>query len=38
MKNIFYISLLIFQISLAQNAFDEGNKYPQFIIMKKHYC
>ena len=27
MKNIFYISLLIFQISLAQNAFDEGNKY-----------
>ena len=27
MKNIFYILLLIFQISLAQNAFDQGNKF-----------
>jgi len=27
MKNIFYISLLIFQVSLAQTAFDQGNKY-----------
>ena len=27
MKNIFYISLLIFQVSLAQNAFDQGNKF-----------
>jgi len=27
MKNIFYISLLIFQVSLAQTAFEQGNKY-----------
>ena len=27
MKNIFYISLLIFQISLAQTAFEQGNKF-----------
>jgi tetratricopeptide (TPR) repeat protein len=27
MKNIFYISLLIFQVSLAQTAFDQGNKF-----------
>ena len=27
MKNIFYIFLLIFQISLAQTAFEQGNKY-----------
>jgi tetratricopeptide (TPR) repeat protein len=27
MKNIFYILLLIFQISLAQTAFDQGNKF-----------
>jgi tetratricopeptide (TPR) repeat protein len=27
MKNIFYIFLLIFQVSLAQTAFDQGNKY-----------
>jgi tetratricopeptide (TPR) repeat protein len=27
MKNIFYISLLIFQVSLAQTAFEQGNKF-----------
>jgi tetratricopeptide (TPR) repeat protein len=27
MKNIFYIFLLIFQVSLAQTAFDQGNKF-----------
>ncbi|MDN3678510.1 tetratricopeptide repeat protein [Flavobacterium paronense] len=27
MKNIFYIFLLIFQISLAQTGFDQGNKF-----------
>jgi tetratricopeptide (TPR) repeat protein len=27
MKNLFYISLFIFQVSLAQTAFDQGNKY-----------
>ena len=27
MKNIFYISLLIFQVSLAQTDFNQGNKF-----------
>lgn len=29
MKKIFYIILLIFQVSLAQNAFEQGNQYYQ---------
>ena len=29
MKKIFYIIILIFQVSLAQNAFEQGNQYYQ---------
>lgn len=29
MKKVFYIILLIFQVSLAQNAFEQGNQYYQ---------
>lgn len=29
MKKLFYILLLIFQVSLAQNAFEQGNQYYQ---------